>query len=48
MCRRFIADTEDFSEDKLKAAGISPDARFNNEVLEECLSDIKAYILERI
>ncbi len=48
MCRRFIADTEDFSEDKLKAAGISPDSRFNNEVLEECLSDIKAYILKRI
>ena len=48
MCRRFIADTEDFSEDKLKAAGINPESRFNNEVLEECLSDIKAYILKRI
>lgn len=46
MCRRFLADTEDFSDDKLKAAGIN--VRFNNEDLEECINNIKTYILERI
>ena len=46
MCRRFLADEEDFSEDKLKAAGI--DTRFpNNDKIEECISSIKAFILSK-
>ena len=42
MCRRFLTDTEDFSEDKLKAAGI--EKRFVNDDLERCLKEIEEYI----
>lgn len=42
LCRRFLADTEDFSEDKLNAAGIS--VRFTNDGLEEARRRITAYI----
>lgn len=42
MCRRFLADAEDFSEEKIKEAGIS--VRFSNDNLEVCLEEIKAYI----
>ncbi len=45
MCRRFLADSADFAEDKLQAAGITE--RFINEDLEECLSNIKACILKQ-
>ena len=42
LCRRFLADTEDFSEDKLNAARIS--VRFTNDGLEEARRRITAYI----
>ena len=42
MCRRFLADTEDFSEEKLKQAEISP--RFLNNNLEACIQEIRQYI----
>lgn len=42
MCRRFLADTEDFSEDNLEKAGIT--RRFQNWKLEECLEEIRKYI----
>ena len=43
MCRRFLADCEDFSEDKIKAAGIS--RRFsNNDELPFCVERIKDLI----
>lgn len=42
MCRRFLADEEDFSEDNLKRAGIT--VRFDNSLLQECLSCIENYI----
>ena len=45
MCRRFLADAKDFSEEKLKEAGI--DRRFVNENLEETEAAIKAFILEQ-
>ena len=46
LCRRFLADSEDFSEDKLKAAGI--EKRFqNNCEIEDCISEIIGYIDER-
>lgn len=46
MCRRFLADEEDFSEDKLGAAGIA--TRFpNNDKIEDCISSIKAFILDK-
>ncbi len=46
MCRRFLADAEDFSEEKMKEAGIT--RRFNNENLEECLGQIREYLLEYV
>lgn len=43
MCRRFLADCEDFSEAKLREAGIA--RRFeNNGALEDCLKEISGYI----
>ena len=38
MCRRFLADEEDFSDDKVYAAGIT--RRYVNEDLNECLARI--------
>lgn len=42
MCRRFLADAKDFSEDNLMRAGITK--RFDNVDLEQCLSEIEEYI----
>lgn len=42
LCRRFLADEEDFSEENLERAGIR--VRFWNEVLEECLEQIHRYL----
>lgn len=42
MCRRFLADEADFSEEKIKAAGI--ERRFENVVFEECAEEIINYI----
>lgn len=42
MCRRFLADEEDFSEEKLKAAGITK--KFINNDLQECLREIMLYL----
>ncbi len=45
MCRRFLADEEDFSEDKIKEAGIT--RRFtNNDKIEDCINSIRERILE--
>lgn len=46
MCRRFLADSEDFSEDKIEHAGIT--VRFDNENLIECVGKIKDYLTELI
>lgn len=44
LCRRFLADTVDFSDENLKKAGI--DLRFNNTgSFNECLNEMKNYIL---
>ena len=43
MCRRFLADSIDFSPEKKKEAGIEKE--FYNQNLEECLREIEAYIL---
>ena len=43
MCRRFIADSEDFSEAKLREAGI--ERRFSNKNLSSCIEEIKTEIL---
>ena len=43
VCRRFLADEEDFSEEKLKKAEIN--IRFlNNAELEDCIDRIREYI----
>lgn len=42
LCRRFLADTEDFSEEHLKEAGI--EMRFENDNLDACISRIKLFI----
>lgn len=40
VCRRFLADEEDFSEENLKKAGISK--RFINDDLNMCLNELAA------
>lgn len=42
LCRRFLADTEDFSEEKLERLGIT--IRYRNEGLEDCLRKISERI----
>ncbi len=46
MCRRFLADAEDFSEEKIKAAGI--EKRFINNDLQQCLAKIMVYLRENL
>ena len=47
MCRRYLADCEDFSEERLKAAGIT--RRFSNDgILEDCISEVKRAICEAV
>lgn len=43
MCRRFLADSEDFADEKIKEAGITN--RFENDVLFDCYESIKKFIL---
>ena len=42
MCRRFIADSDDFSEENIEAAGITK--RFENDDFDQCLKEITNYI----
>lgn len=42
LCRRFLADASDFSEEKLSEAGITK--RFYNHFLADTKQEIKAYI----
>ena len=44
LCRRFLADAKDFSEEKLKEAGIT--RRFVNQDLDETEEEIRRAILE--
>ena len=46
MCRRFLADSEDFSEKNLALASI--EKRFDNEDLQECLQKVINYIQKGI
>lgn len=46
MCRRFLADSADFSEEKVKEAGI--ERRFYNQDLEECLREIQEYLKAKL
>jgi guanylate kinase len=42
LCRRFLADLEDFSEENIRAAGIA--RRFQNIDLDVCIEEIVNYI----
>lgn len=44
MCRRFLADAEDFSSERMKSAGITQ--TFRNDDLEQCLQKIIVYLKE--
>lgn len=46
MCRRFLADEDDFSDDKIAALDIG--IRFNNDDLDRCIDKIRAYIADVI
>lgn len=46
MCRRFLADSEDFSEEKLESAGIKK--RFENVELKNTCEEIVMYIRENM
>lgn len=46
MCRRFLADSVDFSVEKIKAAGIKKE--FINDDLAECLKEIVLYINQQM
>ena len=46
MCRRFLADCEDFQEEKILAAGIR--RRFVNDDLGKCLEEIEEYIASEL
>ncbi len=45
MCRRFLADTGDFSEERLKQAGI--ERRFVNDESARCVGEILEYMEEK-
>lgn len=46
MCRRYLADARDFSEEKIAEAGI--EHRFCNTELAKCVEEIKEYILHNV
>ncbi len=46
MCRRFLADAVDFSEENKRRAGI--DRTFQNDRLEKCIDEIIIYLTEKL
>ena len=44
LCRRFLADSADFSSEKLEAAGINK--TFYNDDLQRCIDEIAKYIVQ--
>lgn len=46
LCRRFLADTEDFNEENLMRAGINK--YFNNDNLDICTNEIIEYISKNL
>lgn len=46
MCRRYLADGQDFDEGKIQEAGI--ERRFYNDDLELCLKEIREYIRDSV
>ncbi len=48
MCRRFLADANDFREERIKELGIRDEERFENDNLEDCAKRIREWILKSI
>lgn len=46
MCRRFLADAEDFSDENLMLAGI--EKRYSNKDLDDCLAEVRQFILSEV
>lgn len=46
LCRRFLADSEDFSEERIAHAGIR--RRFVNDDLKRCMEEIRTYLRENL
>ena len=46
LCRRFLSDSEDFSEENIIKAGIN--RRFRNYSLDDCIAEIRDFIKENI
>lgn len=46
VCRRFLADNADFSEENLISSGVEKKHRFQNEDLDSCTKEITAFIKE--
>ena len=46
ICRRFLADNADFSEENLRLSEIDIKSRFQNDELEVCVDKITAFIKE--
>ena len=44
MCRRFLADSRDFSKERLEAAGITKEQIFRNDEADRTTEDIAAFI----
>jgi len=47
MCRRFLADCNDFSEENISKLGINK-RYYNNELLDDCIEQIKKDIIEKL
>lgn len=47
LCRRFLADSEDFSEEKLAQNGVSR-VYHNDETIEECIEEVRQDILKKM
>ena len=45
LCRRFLADASDFSEENIKSAGIDDRFRFDNNELDKCVLSLKNTII---
>lgn len=46
LCRRFLADEEDFKEENIVKAGIT--RRFQNNALDECINEIVEVVYENL
>ena len=46
LCRRYLADTQDFSEEKLSCAKI--DKTFYNDQLDGCINEITDYLQKHL